>query len=92
MKKKAWKPRREKSKYPTLTGKPPLGYLNTYYCPICGKHLFSYYDADAIPNRQDGYKFAISNDLNYCSKCGVLLDLDEWKRKDNADKELVLED
>lgn len=36
---KARKPKCKKSEYPTLTGKPQLGYLNAYYCPVCGKHL-----------------------------------------------------
>lgn len=31
---------------------------------------------------EDGYCFHVSNDFNYCSKCGQLLDLDEWKRKE----------
>lgn len=33
------KPKAQKSEYPTLQGQ--LGYLNSYYCPVCGKHLFS---------------------------------------------------
>lgn len=43
--KKPKKPKYQKSEYPTLTGKPQLGYLNAYYCPVCGNHLFSVYDA-----------------------------------------------
>ena len=38
------KPKAQKSEYPTLPGQ--LGYLNSYYCPVCGKHLFSAYDKD----------------------------------------------
>lgn len=34
---KAKKPKHQKSEYPTLPGQ--LGYLNSYYCPVCGKHL-----------------------------------------------------
>lgn len=89
------KPKHKKSEYPTLTGKPQLGYLNAYYCPVCGKHLFSAYDADLRKDREDGYYFYISRDLNYCSKCGTLLDLEEWKRKEeppDTGEELVLED
>lgn len=55
MKKKAWKPKQKRSDTPTLTGTPPLGYLNSCYCPKCGRHLFSYYDADISPDRKDGY-------------------------------------
>lgn len=90
MKRKARKPKHERSEYPTLTGTPPLGYLNSYYCPVCGKHLFSRYDADLLPNRADGFKFRISADWNYCSKCGTLLDLDQWKEKPE-EKELAEE-
>ena len=89
------KPKHRKSEYPTLTGAPPLGYLNSYYCPVCGRHLFSHYDADVMPNRKDGFMYRISSDWNYCSKCGTLLDLDEWKRKEEptgAEEELMLED
>ena len=32
---KARKPKHQKSEYPTLPGQ--LGYLNSYYCPVCGK-------------------------------------------------------
>ena len=42
--KKPRKPKHQKSEYPTLPGQ--LGYLNSYYCPVCGKHLFSAYDKD----------------------------------------------
>lgn len=34
---KARKPKHQKSEYPTLPGQ--LGYLNSYYCPVCGKSL-----------------------------------------------------
>jgi hypothetical protein len=85
--KKARKPKRMKSEMPTLTGTPPLGYLNSYYCPVCGKHLFSHYDADILPDRADGYKFRISADVNYCSKCGTFLDLDGWKGKPEETRE-----
>ena len=43
---KARKPKHQKSEYPTLPGQ--LGYLNSYYCPVCGKHLFSAYDKTVI--------------------------------------------
>lgn len=76
MKRKAWKPKIRKSDRPTLTGTPPLGYLISHYCPICGKHLFSFYEGDL---KRTDYKFRVSRDWNYCSKCGTLLDLDEWK-------------
>ena len=97
MKKKAWKPRRKRSKQPTLTGQPLLGYLNSYYCPICGKHLFSHYDADIAPDRKDGFRFRLAADWNYCCKCGTLLDLAEWQQgekqavMDVAEKELKFE-
>ena len=70
---KARKPKHQKSEYPTLPGQ--LGSPNSYYCPVCGKHLL--------------------NDFNYCSKCGQLLDLDEWKRKEEppeAAEELKFDD
>lgn len=70
------KPRRERGKTPTRTGNPPLGYLISFYCPTCGRHLFSHYEGDLT---KENYKFKISNDWNYCSKCGQLLDLGEWK-------------
>lgn len=44
--------------------------------------MFSCYDADIAPDRKDGFRYRISSDWNYCSKCGTLLDLDEWKRKE----------
>lgn len=90
---KARKPKHQKSEYPTLPGQ--LGYLNSYYCPVCGKHLFSAYDKDMKKDREDGYYFRVSNDFNYCSKCGQLLDLDEWKRKEEppeAAEELKFDD
>ena len=46
-------------------------------------------------DREDGYYFHVSRDFNYCSKCGTLLDLDEWKREEEpaaAGEELTLED
>lgn len=94
MRKKAWKPKHQRSDKPTLTGTPPLGYLNSYYCPVCGKHLFSHYDADVLPDRKDGFCFYVSPDWNYCSKCGTLLDLGEWKKKPGpaADEEVKWED
>ena len=60
---KARKPKHQKSEYPTLPGQ--LGYLNSYYCPVCGKHLFSAYDKDMKKDREDGYYFHVSNDFNY---------------------------
>lgn len=79
---KAKKPKHQKSEYPTLPGQ--LGYLNSYYCPVCGKHLFSAYDKDLRKDREDGYYFHVSHDFNYCSKCGTLLDLDEVNYPDYA--------
>lgn len=67
----------KKSDLPTLVDN--LGYLNSVYCPRCGKHLFSYYDKQVQPNRPDGYKFKIRHKCNFCSECGLRLDLDEWK-------------
>ena len=83
-KKKAWKPRRERGKQPTLTGQPQLGYLNSFYCPICGKHLFSCYDADIAPDRKDGFRFRVASDWHYCSKCGTMLDLAEWQQQEET--------
>lgn len=56
------KPKAQKSEYPTLPGQ--LGYLNSYYCPVCGKHLFSAYDKDLRKDREDGYYFHVSRDFN----------------------------
>ena len=50
---------------------------------------------DLRKDREDGYYFHVSRDFNYCSKCGTLLDLDEWKREEEpaaAGEELTLED
>lgn len=82
--KKARRPKHHRSERPTLTGVPQLGYLNFFTCPVCGKHLFSYYDGDT---KREDYKFRISSDWNYCSKCGTLLDLDEWKDMENRTDE-----
>lgn len=90
--KKAKKPKHNRSQRPTLTGEPPLGYLNYFTCPVCGKHLFSYYDGDL---KRALYVFEISAEWNYCSKCGTLLDLDEWKNKpdqESGEDELILEE
>lgn len=57
--------------------------------------MFSAYDKDMKKDREDGYYFHVSNDFNYCSKCGQLLDLDEWKRKEEppeAAEELKFDD
>lgn len=81
---KARKPKRMRSNKPTLSGNPPLMYLNSFFCPVCGKHLFSFYDGDL--KRKD-YKFQITPDWNYCSKCGTRLDLDEWKAKPGSSAE-----
>lgn len=67
----------QKSKYPTLVEN--LGYLNSVYCPMCGKHLFSYYDKDFLPGRPDGYRFKIWHKWSFCSECGLHLNLDKWK-------------
>lgn len=81
---KARKPKRMRSNKPTLSGNPPLMYLNSFFCPVCGRHLFSFYDGDL--KRKD-YKFQIAPDWNYCSKCGTRLDLDEWKVKPGSSAE-----
>lgn len=73
------KPKRVKGKEPTLTGNPPLGYLNSYFCPVCSKHLFSVYDGDL---KRPDYKFRVSVDWNYCSRCGQPLDLEEFKERE----------
>lgn len=70
------KPKRQKGRHPTLTGTPPLGYLNSFHCPVCGYHLFSVYDGNL--ERPD-YHFRVSADWNYCSRCGQALDLGEFK-------------
>lgn len=88
MKKQAKRPKIVKSKNKTLTGTPQLGYLNSVHCPVCNKHLFSFYDADVLPNREDGFQFSISEDWNYCSKCGAPLDLSEWKHETSKKKML----
>lgn len=71
------KPILKKSKYPTKVG--DLGYLNTLYCPRCGKRIFTYYDKDRDPDKNEGYKLCIWHEVNFCSHCGLWLDLDEWK-------------
>ena len=71
------------------------GLGDVYKRQVCGKHLFSAYDKDMKKDREDGYYFHVSNDFNYCSKCGQLLDLDEWKRKEEppeAAEELKFDD
>lgn len=40
----------KKSKHPTKVGN--LGYLNSVYCPRCGRLLFSYYDKDRAPEKK----------------------------------------
>ena len=70
------KPRVGKSKYPTLTGNPQLGYLNECHCPRCGRLLFAYYDTDI------GRGWAISKEWNYCSQCGQRLDLDDYPKQE----------
>lgn len=94
---KALKPKIKKSESPTLTGNPPLGYLISFYCPKCGKHILSAYESDMKTDRKDGFKWGISEDLNYCSKCGQLLDLEEYRLKNRfpeefKDDEIVFED
>lgn len=80
------KPIIKKSKYPTITEN--LGYLNSVYCPKCGKHLFSYYDKDIEPNRADGYIFRIFHKWNFCSECGLWLDLDRWKDMNDTSEDV----
>lgn len=79
---KARKPKRQRGEYPTIAGNPPLGYLIHFYCPKCGAHLFSAYEEDLRTDREDGYIFKVAKDWNYCSRCGTLLDLDEWKHRE----------
>ena len=87
---RARKPKHNKSECPTLTGNPPLGYLNYFTCPECGMHLFSYYDGDI--SRPD-YRFKISDNWNYCSQCGVHLNLREWQHQNDVNEDdLILED
>ena len=64
------------SKYPTLAG--GLGFLNVAKCPRCGKRVIAYYDKDLEPN--NGWR--LSEDVNYCVKCGQHLDLDKYKKLD----------
>lgn len=61
-----------KTKRPTLAGN--LGHLNAVFCPRCKHHIFSYYDKEFYEKT-----FKVWNGWNYCSKCGLLLDLDAWK-------------
>ena len=94
---KALKPKIKKSQHPTLTGKPPLGHLISFHCPKCDKHILSAYESDMRTDRVDGYKWSISDDLNYCSKCGQLLDLEEYRFNNrfpnkNLDDEIVFDD
>ena len=77
MKNNRTRPIVKKGDRPTLVEN--LGYLNSVYCPKCGKHLFSYYDKEIIPDRNDGYIFRIWHKWNYCSECGLFLNLDAWK-------------
>ena len=94
----ALKPKLIKGKLPTLTGNPPLGYLNSLYCPSCGRLFTSFYDADNLPNREDGYRFNISRDWNYCIKCGQLIDFSEYRHENKQrviglmGEEIVFED
>ena len=81
------KPLIKKSEFPTLVNN--LGFLNSLYCPRCGKHLFSYYDKELKPEQNaDGYIFKISNDVNFCSKCGLFLNLEKYKDKTINDKSI----
>lgn len=86
MENKGIKPLIKKSKYPTLVNN--LGFLNSLYCPRCGKHLFSYYDKDRKPEQNGGYIFTISNDVNFCSKCGLYINLEEYKDKTKHGKSI----
>lgn len=83
---KRQKPIKKKSEYPTRVNN--LGFLNSLYCPRCGKHLFSYYDKDRKPEENGGYICIIANDVNFCSKCGLFLNLDEYKDKTKNDKSI----
>jgi len=55
------------SKYPTVG---ELGFLNVALCPTCNRFLFAFYDKCPI---------RVSEDFNYCIKCGQHLDLDKYK-------------
>lgn len=77
----AIKPILRKSEYPTLYNSPKLGYLNSLYCPICNRHLGSFYDADNLPNRPDGYRVNISKEWNYCSRCGQRIDFSDFQHE-----------
>ena len=58
---KARKPKRMRSNKPTLSGNPPLMYLNSFFCPVCGRHLFSFYDGDL--KRKDYLKIFFEADF-----------------------------
>lgn len=80
------KPILKKSKYPTKVG--GLGYLNSLYCPRCGKRIFTYYDKDRAPDKNEGYKLYIWHDLNYCARCGLFLNLDAWKKPNDTARDI----
>lgn len=81
-KEEALKPIIKRGKRPTISvSVPPLGYLNSLYCPVCGKFFTSFYDADNLPNRSDGYRFSISKDWNYCLKCGQRIDFSDYQHE-----------
>lgn len=76
----------KKSKHPTKVGN--LGYLNSIYCPRCGRLIFSYYDKDRDPDKNEGYKFYIWHEINFCARCGLWLNLDEWKNPDDTSRDI----
>ncbi|MBR1904884.1 MAG: hypothetical protein IJ819_00275 [Clostridiales bacterium] len=94
-KEEALKPIVRKGKYPTKDASiPHLGYLNSLYCPVCGKLFTSFYDADNLPNRSDGYRFNISKEWNYCSRCGQRIDFSDYQHERDlktADDEVQLD-
>lgn len=75
----------KKGKYPTLVNN--LGYLNTVYCPRCGRRMFSYYDKDILPDGPDAFRMKVSHTVNNCSRCGLHLNLDRWKDPNDIDED-----
>lgn len=84
MKNQRTRPIVKKGKHPTKVNN--LGYLNSVYCPKCGKHLFSYYDKEI--QSDSGYTFRVWHKLNYCSECGLFLDLDAWKDLNDTSEDI----
>lgn len=81
---KARKPKYQKSECPTLPGQ--LGYLNSYYCPVCGKHLFSAYDKDMKKDREDGITSMCQMTSTIAANAGSCLTLTNGREKKNRRK------